>query len=148
MDPQAAWKEMVDAFHELDWERARDLAEGLLQWMDGGGFPPDTSDVNTIAGTAHNDRPRSFGCEWNRAVALAACRYTMDLANQVLSDSNGIPRGVPFSLSCSECDIESPSSFEEAVDAGWNYIRFVPQSLAENFIGLCPNCLTPLSEQR
>jgi hypothetical protein len=140
MDPQMAWNEMVDAYHELDWDRVRGLAEGLLQWMNGGGFPPETSAVNTIADTVHNERPRSSGCEWNRAVAQAACRYSLDLANQVLSDPNGIPRGVPFSLSCCKCDLDSPSSYEEAVDTGWTDIRFVPQSLAENFIGLCPNC--------
>lgn len=140
MDPQIAWKEMIDAFHALDWDRAHELAEGLLQWMNGGGFPPETSAVDTIADTVHNERPRSFGSEWNRAVAQAACRYTLDLANQVLSDPNGIPRGVPFSLACCECDVESPDSYQEAVDDGWTDIRFVPQSLAENFIGLCPRC--------
>ena len=33
-------------------------------------------------------------------MAPAACRYALDLANQVLNAPDGIPRGVPFTLSC------------------------------------------------
>lgn len=33
MDPQVAWQELMEAFHRLDWDRVRDLADGLLQWM-------------------------------------------------------------------------------------------------------------------
>lgn len=140
MDPQVAWQELMDAFHQLDWARVRDLAEGLLQWMNRGGFPPETSAVRIAADGGAIEPPRTAGSEWNRTVARAACRYALDLANQVLSDSNGIPDGVPFTLSCCSCDIDGPDDYHKAVDAGWIRIRFVPQSPGENFIGLCPIC--------
>lgn len=37
-------------------------------------------------------------------------------------------------------DGDGPGDYYEAVDAGWFRIRFVPQNVGENFIGLCPNC--------
>jgi len=140
MDPQAAWLELMDAFHQLDWDRVRDLAEGLLHWMDRGGFPPETATVSKAADDASNEPSRTLGSEWNRTVAQAACRYALDLANQVLNSPSGIPHGVPFTLSCSNCDVDSPDDYYKAVDDGWFRIRFVPQSPGENFIGLCPNC--------
>lgn len=73
-------------------------------------------------------------------MAHAACRYALDLAKQVLNDPDGIPHGIPFTLSCCNCDVDGPSDYYKAVDAGWFRIRFVPQNAGENFIGLCPNC--------
>ena len=140
MDPQVAWKELMEAFHRLDWDRVRDLAEGLLQWMNRSGFPPETSAGVFVSADVTIEPPQSLGPDWNRAVAQAACRYALDLANQVLSDPNGIPHGVPFTLSCCGCDVDSPLNYYQAVDAGWIRIRFVPQSPGENFIGLCPDC--------
>ena len=150
MDPQRAWQELMEAFHQLDWDRVRDLSEGLLQWMSRGGLSPDTS-APVAAPAGHSTEqageaglqtmPRpSLGPEWHRTVAQAACRYALDLAVQVLEDADGIPRGVPFSLSCCDCDIDSPQSYEEAIAAGWNRIQFEPQSPGENFLGLCPDC--------
>ena len=118
----------------------RDLADGLLQWMNGGGFSPETSVVRKPVDGSRNEPPKSLGPNWNRTVAQAACRYALDLANQVLNDSDGIPHGVPFTLSCCNCDVDGPGDYYKAVDAGWFRIRFVPQSPGENFIGLCPDC--------
>ena len=140
MDPQAAWLELMDAFRQLDWDRIRDLAEGLLQWMDCGGFPPETATASKAADNPSNEPLRTLGSEWNRTVAQAACRYALNLANQVLNDPSGIPQGVPFTLSCCNCDVDGPIEYYKAVDDGWFRIRFVPQSPGENFIGLCPNC--------
>ena len=140
MDPQVAWKELMEAFHQLNWDRVRDLAEGLLHWMNRGGCPPETSAGVFVPADLTIEPKQSLGPDWNRTVVQAACRYALALANQVSDDPDGIPRGVPFSLSCCDCDIDSPRSYEAAVAAGWNRIRFVPQSPGENFLGLCPEC--------
>ena len=54
--------------------------------------------------------------------------------------SDAIPRDVPFSLSCTECDGDSPESYEEAVRDGWTQITYYPEGFSENFLGLCPDC--------
>ncbi len=118
MDPQVAWQELIEAFHELDWDRVRDLAEGLLHWMDHGGFPPETFVIRQAADRILNERPRTLAAEWNRSVAQAACRYALDRANQVLNERDGIPHGVPFTSCCSNCGVEGPGNHDEAVDAG------------------------------
>ena len=126
MDPQATWQQVIEAFIDRDWHQVQESAQALLDWLRREGFPPETT-----AG-------RSMGADWNRHVALAACEFAVDLAKRVLADPNGIPHGVPFTLSCSACDSEGPETFAAAVEAGWTLIEFVPDGLAENFIGLCP----------
>jgi len=54
--------------------------------------------------------------------------------------SDAIPRDVPFSLSCTECDCDSPDSYEEAIRDGWTEIVYYPEGSSENFLGLCPDC--------
>ncbi len=54
--------------------------------------------------------------------------------------SDAIPRDVPFTLSCSECDRDSPDSYDEAIADGWTHIVYFPQGCSENFLGLCPAC--------
>ncbi len=54
--------------------------------------------------------------------------------------SHAIPRDVPFSLSCTVCDTDSPDSYEDAVSDGWTLIEYFPQGDSENFLGLCPDC--------
>jgi len=65
MDPQAAWDELLKARHERDWDRARELAENLLEWMKKKGFPPNTVGESTIGRT------------WHRAVAEFVCCMTL-----------------------------------------------------------------------
>jgi hypothetical protein len=43
MDPTATWDQMLDAFGDEDWELALELANILLAWFRGGGFPPIVS---------------------------------------------------------------------------------------------------------
>jgi hypothetical protein len=126
MDPQATWQQLIDAFVVRDWHQVQESAEALLDWLRREGFPPET-----ITG-------RCMGADWNRHVTLAACEFAADLAKRVLTDPNGIPQGVPFTLSCCFCDSEAPATFAAAVEAGWTQIEFVPDGLAENFVGLCP----------
>ncbi len=99
---------------------------GLQNWLRRGGWAPDILS------------PRRLGNDWNRTVITAACGFMTELASQVLEDPDGIPRSVPFSVSCCECDASSPGSFDDALAEGWTEIAFFPQSVAENFIGLCP----------
>lgn len=54
--------------------------------------------------------------------------------------SDAIPGDVPFSLSCTECDCDSPDSYEEALSDGWTQITYYPEGFSENFLGVCPDC--------
>ena len=53
---------------------------------------------------------------------------------------DAIQPDVPFSVSCTDCDIDSPFSYDEALRDGWTGIEFFPQGIAENYLGLCPEC--------
>lgn len=57
-----------------------------------------------------------------------------------MTDVSQLPRDVPFSISCYDCDIDSPDSLDEALAAGWTEIQYTPDGLAENFLGFCPEC--------
>ena len=126
MDPQATWDMLLDAYSEGDWCQVQELADALLNWLRADGFPPETI-VN-----------RPMGADWNRYLARAVCEFAAELANRVLVDTNGIPAGVPFSLSCCFCDCDGPNTYAKAVTEGWTDIEFTPDGLAENFFGRCP----------
>lgn len=64
MDPQAAWNEMLDAISERNLEEAELRAEALLDWMDRGGFVPQTL-------------TRVLPDEWDRLVCRYLCRKVM-----------------------------------------------------------------------
>lgn len=53
-----------------------------------------------------------------------------------------IPKDVPFSISCYECDCDSPETLEQAIAEGWTNIRFTPDGFSENFLGFCPEHTT------
>lgn len=127
MDPQATWRLMCEVWIEHDWQQLHDAAEALLNWMNRNGFPPET-----VPGFR-------MGSLWNQAVATAVCRFADDLAQQALADPHGIPHGVPFSLSCCECDAEGAATYDESLAEGWTGIEFTPDGLTENFLGLCPD---------
>lgn len=126
MDPQAAWELVIESFIEHDWPQLLEAAEGLLNWMKKGGCPP-----GTVPGWR-------MGSLWDEHLATAICTFAASLAKRVMEDPHGIPAGVPFSLSCFECDAASPDSHDEAIAEGWTEIEFTPEGLAENFFGLCP----------
>jgi hypothetical protein len=126
MDPQATWRQLIESWTSHDWETVQESADSLLSWLGRNGVPPET-----IRGTR-------VGGEWNRVVVRAVCEYATELMERVLSDSNGVPAHVPFSLSCTDCDVPGPASFDEATNAGWTQIEFAPEAIAENFLGLCP----------
>jgi len=53
---------------------------------------------------------------------------------------DAIPQDVPFTLSCIECDGDSPDTYKDAVRDGWTQIEYFPKGYSENFLGLCPGC--------
>jgi hypothetical protein len=61
MDPQAAWEALLEARQQRDWDRAEELANSLLEWLNKQGFPPET------VGS------RAIGRGWHRAVAQFVC---------------------------------------------------------------------------
>jgi hypothetical protein len=44
------------------------------------------------------------------------------------------------SISCTECDIDSPNSLAEALREGWTELRYEPSGSHWNFLGCCPSC--------
>lgn len=70
MDPQAAWIELLAAYDHLDWDEVEVLAQGLLDWLNWGGFPP------RIVGT------HAAGQEWNRAVVRFAAEQAITEARR------------------------------------------------------------------
>jgi hypothetical protein len=40
MDPQVAWKHLIDAHQIRDWRTAHEAADELTSWIAGGGVPP------------------------------------------------------------------------------------------------------------
>lgn len=126
MDPRTTWEVMMNSFIEHDWMQLRKAAEDLQEWMKQGGCPPEI-----VPG-------RNMGTIWNGHLVASTCDFAISLTKRVLDDPNGIPEGVPFSLSCCECDVDGAATFEESIAEGWTRIEFTPVGVAENFLGLCP----------
>lgn len=61
MDPHATWKQMQEELVAENWDIATELAEALLHWLKGNGFPP-------LIGSS--DLP--YG--WHRALAEAGAK--------------------------------------------------------------------------
>lgn len=54
---------------------------------------------------------------------------------------DAIPKEVPFSLVCEQCDAGMEiGSYEEALAQGWHFIQYAPDLPMANFVGLCPDC--------
>lgn len=61
MDPQATLRDLLAALEDRDWDRIDELSEALLQWMERGGFPPQTLGSDKL------------GKQWHRTVATFVC---------------------------------------------------------------------------
>lgn len=129
MDPQETWRMLLRAWVNREWEEVAELAESLLKWIRISGFPPEV------------EFPKELGNELNGVLSNAACNFLLQRAKGVLSDTNGIPSDVAFSLCCSKCKIEGPVTYDEAIENRWSCIEYIPNSCMENFWGLCPACL-------
>jgi hypothetical protein len=64
MDPQTAWNELLETLAGDDLMDAELRAEALLQWLDRGGFPPQTS-------------LRVLPSLWDEAICRYVCRRVM-----------------------------------------------------------------------
>ena len=65
MDPHAARQNLQEAYRVRDWERVRELAQSLLDWLQRGGFPP------IVLSSPSSDPDR------HREVAQAFCRRAL-----------------------------------------------------------------------
>jgi len=45
MDPNAAWVALCAAVADARWTEAGELADGLLEWLIKGGYPPEITGV-------------------------------------------------------------------------------------------------------
>jgi hypothetical protein len=57
-----------------------------------------------------------------------------------ITSAADLPKGVPFVMQCSECDMDAPPSWESAVLAGWTEIEADLNGMTWNFLGMCPEC--------
>ena len=67
MDPHATWREMQSELIAENWELAIELAEALLAWLKGGGFPPVIGDKDLPYG-------------WHRKLAEAGATFVINAA--------------------------------------------------------------------
>jgi hypothetical protein len=65
MDPVIAWKDLREAYAEGNLDDMEENARDLLEWLDRGGFPPQTS----------TDPPMDE--HWNRAIIRTACNFAL-----------------------------------------------------------------------
>lgn len=68
MDPHATWKQMQEELIAENWELAMELAEALLTWLKGGGFPPVIGDKDLPYG-------------WHRKLAEAGATFVIIAAD-------------------------------------------------------------------
>ena len=47
------------------------------------------------------------------------------------------------SLTCGECGEDGPDTLAEAVINGWQRLIHDPEGASWNFLGVCPECLSP-----
>lgn len=64
MDPHVAWREMQRELIAENWEAAMEHAEALLEWLQGGGFPPVIGDKDLPYG-------------WHRTLAEAGANFVL-----------------------------------------------------------------------
>jgi len=70
MDPQASWNEMLEAISANDMFEAGLRAEGLMDWLDRGGFPPQPLS-------------RVLPVDWDRMI----CRYVCQKVRQTAQNA-------------------------------------------------------------
>lgn len=70
MDPHATWELLLNAYSDHDWDGVDEHAIKLLDWLEKGGFPPQTV------------RHRPLGPPANRLIALATCRLALEQSSR------------------------------------------------------------------
>jgi hypothetical protein len=66
MDPQAAWIQLLNAYHGADWDQVETSATALYDWLHRGGFPPQVSS------------PMAFETVCLMALDLACCKRSAE----------------------------------------------------------------------
>lgn len=66
MDPQVVWELLLDAYCDHDWDAVEEHATALREWLEKGGFPPQTV------------RNRDLRPSVDRLIALATCRMAWE----------------------------------------------------------------------
>ncbi|EMI24413.1 hypothetical protein [Rhodopirellula europaea] len=128
MDPQVTWNALIREWSDGNWLDVFELAEALFDWLSNDGFPPET--MGTLR----------LGADWNQMIGLAAAKFALKRANEVLDNPAGIPDSVPFTLTCANCNNEGPSTVCDALEEGWSHFQYVPAGMSEKFLGYCPVC--------
>lgn len=64
MDPHTTWRDMQRELMAENWQLAIELAEALLAWLKGGGFPPMVGDPDLPYG-------------WHRQLAEAGATFVL-----------------------------------------------------------------------
>ena len=75
MDPQVAWENLLDAYSNHDWDSVDEHATVLLDWLEKGGFPPQTVVSRQV-------RP-----EVDRLIAVATCRLVLEETERMHPES-------------------------------------------------------------
>lgn len=65
MAPQATWNDPLEVRSQRDWNRAEELANALLDWLQHGGFPPDAICDHQL------------GTRWHHAIAYFVCHLVL-----------------------------------------------------------------------
>jgi hypothetical protein len=81
MDPNAAWNEMLMAYATKDWASALEYADGLLNWLEHGGFPPQPT-----IGTTTGEMTWQLDADFSRSIAHAASQHILDHCMKELGD--------------------------------------------------------------
>lgn len=61
--------------------------------------------------------------------------------------ADNVQNDLPFSISCRYCDAGSGLTADDAVAECWMEIEFFPDGIAENFLGVCPECLRKMLKE-
>jgi hypothetical protein len=69
MDPEIAWRSMLEALGASEMETACAYAEDLLDWIRRGGFPPRIVTVPTL--------PAELQSELDKQLAMVACEFVL-----------------------------------------------------------------------
>lgn len=127
MDPDETWRLLGEACSKMDWPAVVEFATALMEWLEKGGFPP------RMANLAASDQ------EVSKTAVFAACRYSLEWANESLAKHGG-NSDTRFNVACIYCNDQGPESYIAALDEGWSYLNYDPQSASSSFLGKCPNC--------
>lgn len=138
MDPVAAWRDLINALVQLDWERASELAQALLDWMRRGGFPPDV--ILLVDAGSRMDTSVVAGPELNRVVVQSVSRFAIQLNTHNQRESRRGDRRASCRLVCRQCDAVGQETIGEAAKAGWSQLQFIADISVANVSALCPKC--------